>query len=70
MELCMTGNLITTIFSVLLALLLAATVAAFLMAVPAWSLGSVVVILVSFVLIFALGLHAGGRRIRIHRRGI
>jgi hypothetical protein len=64
----MTGNLITSIFAVLLGLALLGTVGAFLMAVPVVSLVSVVSILLALMLMFALGMHAGGRRIRIHPR--
>jgi hypothetical protein len=63
-----TSNLITIIFAALLALFLAGSIATFLLAVPALSLISVVLILLAFVLMFALGIHAGGRRIRIRRR--
>ncbi len=64
------SNLITTVFAVLLALLLAAALSAFLLAVPALSLLTLVLVLTGMILMFALGLHAGGRRIRIRRRHI
>jgi len=63
-----TSNLITSVFAALLAVLLAGTISVFLLAGPAMSVISVVVILMGLVLMFALGLHAGGRRIRIRRR--
>ena len=63
----MATNLITTIFAALLAILLMGSIVAFLMAVPALSLISTFLVLVSLILMFALGLHAGGRRIRIRR---
>ncbi len=62
-----TTNTITMIFAGLLALLLVGSISAFLLAVPAVSLISLVLVLVSMILMFALGLHAGGRRIRIRR---
>jgi len=56
------------VFAALLALLVAGSISAFLLAVPALSLMSVLLILVGLMLMFALGLHVGGRRIRIRRR--
>ncbi|MBZ5605037.1 MAG: hypothetical protein LAO79_22290 [Acidobacteriia bacterium] len=64
----MTSNLITTVIAALLALLLVGTISAFLLAVPAMSVVSVFVILAGMLSMFALGMHAGGRRIRIRRR--
>ncbi len=64
----MTSNLITSVFAALLALLLVGTTAAFLLLAPAMSVLTVFVILAGMLLMFALGLHAGGRRIRIRRR--
>ncbi len=66
----MTTNLITIVFAALLALLVAGSISAFLLAVPAVSFLSVVLVLLAMILMFALGLHAGGRRIRIRRRHI
>jgi ABC-type transport system involved in Fe-S cluster assembly fused permease/ATPase subunit len=63
----MATNLITVIFSILGALLLVGTVAAFLLAVPAVSFAGVTVILLALLLMFTLGVYAGGRRIRIRR---
>ena len=57
-------------FAALLALLLAGSLSAFLFTVPALSGISVCLILIGMMLMFALGLHAGGRRIRIRRRQI
>ncbi|HTS74636.1 MAG TPA: hypothetical protein VMG40_00445 [Bryobacteraceae bacterium] len=57
--------MITRIFSVLLALFLAGTVGVFLVKVPEISFLSVVMILLTFLLMFTLGVYAGGRRIRI-----
>jgi len=65
-----TTNLITIVFAALLALLLAGSVSAFLLAVPAVSLISLILILLSLILMFALGLYAGGRRIRVRRRHV
>jgi hypothetical protein len=64
----MTSNVITQVFAVLLGCLFLGTVGVFLMAVPLLSLVSVILLLVGMMLMFALGLHAGGRRIRIPRR--
>jgi hypothetical protein len=58
------------IFAGLLALLVAGTTSAFLLAVPAISLISLFFVLLAMILMFALGLHAGGRRIRIRRRDV
>jgi len=63
----MTGNLITTVFAVLFGLLVLGTVGCFLLLVPALSLLSIATILTALILMFALGCHAGGRRIRISR---
>jgi hypothetical protein len=64
----MTSNVITQVFAVLLGCLFLGTVGVFLMAVPLLSLVSVILLLLGMMLMFALGLHAGGRRIRILRR--
>lgn len=61
----MKSNLIAMILSVLLALLLLCTMGAFLLLVPAVSLISVAAILLALIFMFALGCHAGGRRIRV-----
>lgn len=66
----MASNLIMTVFSALFALLLSTALGAFLLAVPAMSLLSVILVLTVMILMFALGLYAGGRRIRIRRRHI
>ena len=63
----MTSNLITTVFSILGAVLLAGTVSAFLLDVSAVTVLSVALILLKMLLMFALGVYAGGRRIRIRR---
>ena len=63
----MTGNLITTILAVLLGAFVLGTVGSFLLMVPALSLLSVMSILLALIFMFALGCHAGGRRIRIQR---
>ena len=63
----MATNLITSIFSVLAAILLVGSVAAFLLEVPAETLASVAVVLLALLLMFTLGVYAGGRRIRIRR---
>jgi len=63
----MTGNLITTIFAVLFGLLILGTVGSFLLFVPVLSILSVASILLALMFMFALGLHVGGRRIRISR---
>ncbi len=63
----MATNFITVIFSVLAAVLLVGTVAAFLLEVPAVTLASLTVILLALLLMFTLGVFAGGRRIRIRR---
>jgi hypothetical protein len=63
----MATNLITAIFSILAATLLLGTVAAFLLAVPAVTLAGLTVILLALLLMFTLGVYAGGRRIRIRR---
>jgi len=63
----MATNLITAIFSILAATLLLGTVAAFLLQVPAVTLASLTVILLALLLMFTLGVYAGGRRIRIRR---
>jgi hypothetical protein len=64
----MTTNVITQIFAVLLGCLFVGTVAVFLVTVPALSLISVIFLLLGLMIMFALGVHAGGRRIRIPRR--
>jgi hypothetical protein len=64
----MIGDTITRIFAVLLAVLLTGSIVGFLMAVSAVSMVSLILILVSLILMFALGLHTGGRRIKIPRR--
>jgi len=51
----MATNLITTIFSVLAAILLVGTVAAFLLEVPAETLAGVAVVLLALLLMFTLG---------------
>ena len=66
----MTSNTITVVFAALLALFVVGTIAAFLLSVPAISILTLVVILAGMMMMFALGLHAGGRRIRIRRRDI
>lgn len=63
----MATNFITVIFSILGAILLVGTVAAFLLEVPAVSFASVGIILLALLLMFTLGVYAGGRRIRIRR---
>jgi hypothetical protein len=63
----MATNLITKVFSILASILLIGVVAAFLLEVPAESLASVTVVLLSLLLMFTLGVFAGGRRIRISR---
>jgi ABC-type transport system involved in Fe-S cluster assembly fused permease/ATPase subunit len=63
----MATNLITMIFSILAAALLVGTVAAFLLQVPAVSLAGLTVVLLALLLMFTLGVYAGGRRIRIKR---
>jgi hypothetical protein len=63
----MATNLITMIFSILAAVLLVGSVAAFLLEVPAETLAGVTVVLLSLLLMFTLGVYAGGRRIRIRR---
>ena len=57
--------MIARIFTVLLALLLAGSVGAFLLQVPAISFLSLTMILLTFLLMFTLGVYAGGRRIQI-----
>ena len=52
---------------ILLALLLPVGIGAFLLYVPAISLASVVAVVMALILMFVLGVHAGGRRIRIGR---
>ena len=64
----MTSNLITTVFAALLAVLLVGTMSAFFLAVRAISVLSLIVVLAGMMAMFALGLHAGGRRIRVRRR--
>jgi|HubBroStandDraft_1064217.scaffolds.fasta_scaffold1590764_2 hypothetical protein len=64
----MTSNVITQVFAVLLGCLLLASVGAFLMAIPLLSVVSIIFLLLGLMLMFALGMHAGGRRIRISRR--
>ncbi len=63
----MPTNLITMIFSILAAALLVGTVAAFLLEVPVVTLAGLTVILLALLLMFTLGVYAGGRRIRIKR---
>jgi ABC-type transport system involved in Fe-S cluster assembly fused permease/ATPase subunit len=63
----MATNFITVVFSILGALLLVGTVATFLLEVPAVSFAGVTVILLALLLMFTLGVYAGGRRIRIRR---
>jgi hypothetical protein len=63
----MATNLITMIFSILAAFLLIGSVAAFLLEVPAVTLASLTVILLALLLMFTLGVYAGGRRIRVRR---
>lgn len=57
--------MITRIISVLVALFLAGSVGVFLLKVPEIAFLSVVMILLTFLLMFTLGVYAGGRRIRI-----
>ena len=59
--------MITTIFAVLFGLLILGTVGSFLLFVPVLSILSVASILLALMFMFALGLHVGGRRIRISR---
>ena len=63
----MATNFITMIFSILAACLLVGSVAAFLLEVPAVTFVSLTVILLALLLMFTLGVYAGGRRIRIRR---
>jgi hypothetical protein len=63
----MTSNIITTVFAVLFGALVLATLGSFLLFVPALSIISTVAILLALMFMFALGLYAGGRRIRVHR---
>jgi hypothetical protein len=63
----MATNFITVILSILGAILLVGTVAAFLLQVPAVSVAGVSVVLLALLLMFTLGVYAGGRRIRIRR---
>lgn len=55
------------IFSVLAAFLLLGTVAAFLLEVPAVTFVSITVVLLALLLMFTLGVYAGGRRICVKR---
>jgi hypothetical protein len=64
----MTSNVITQVLAVLLGCLVLATVGVFLMTVPLLSAVSVILLLLGLMLMFALGVHAGGRRIRVMRR--
>jgi hypothetical protein len=64
----MISNAITQVFAVILGCLLLASVGAFLFTVPLLSTVSVVLLLLGLMLMFALGLHAGGRRIKVLRR--
>jgi hypothetical protein len=52
---------------ILLALLLPVSIGAFLLYVPAISLVSVVAVIMALILMFVLGVQAGGRRIRLGR---
>jgi hypothetical protein len=57
--------MITKIISILFALFLSGSVGVFLLKVPEISFWSVVMILLTFLLMFTLGVYAGGRRIRV-----
>lgn len=57
--------MITRIFSVLVALLLIGSVGVFLLNVQEITLLAVIMILLTFLLMFTLGVYAGGRRIRV-----
>jgi ABC-type transport system involved in Fe-S cluster assembly fused permease/ATPase subunit len=63
----MATNLITMVFSILAACLLIGSVSAFLLVVPAVTFAGVTVVLLALLLMFTLGIYAGGRRIRIRR---
>jgi len=63
----MATNFITVIFSILAACLLVGSVSAFLLEVPVVTFVSLTVILLALLLMFTLGVYAGGRRIRIRR---
>lgn len=65
----MATNLITTVFSILAACLLVGSVSAFLLTVPAVTFAGVTVVLLALLLMFTLGVYAGGRRIRVRRHG-
>jgi hypothetical protein len=64
----MTSNRITMIFAVLLAALLLGSVGVFFLKVAMVGMVGFVTTLLALMLMFALGLHAGGRRIKILRR--
>jgi len=57
--------MVTRILAVLFALFLLGSVGFFLLEIPALSYLTVVTILLTFLLMFTLGVYAGGRRIRI-----
>jgi hypothetical protein len=60
--------LITAVFAAFLAAMVVGTTTAFLLEVPAVSVLTLIVILLGMFTMFALGLHAGGRRIRLRKR--
>jgi hypothetical protein len=66
-KLAMASNLITMIFSILAAVLLVGSVAAMLLEVSAVTMANVAVVLLALLLMFTLGVFAGGRRIRVKR---
>jgi hypothetical protein len=63
----MHAKLITTVLAVLLAVLLLGTVGSFLYVVSVFTLLSVSTVVLALMLMFGLGMMAGGRRIRITR---
>jgi hypothetical protein len=67
MQPAMVSNLITMVFSILAAALLLGSVAALLLEVSAVTMANVTVVLLALLLMFTLGVFAGGRRIRVKR---
>ena len=63
----MHAKFITTVLAVLLAVLLLGTVGSFLYVFSLFTLFSVMTVVLAHMLMFALGMMAGGRRIRINR---
>jgi hypothetical protein len=64
---CMKYRLAVLIPVILLALLLPVSLGAFLLFVPAIPLAGVVTVVMALILMFALGVQAGSKRIRIGR---